>query len=142
MFSVASGPGDRFVTVCLVAVVVVSGAVCFLALRRLPRWKHFLLKWADERGFEILDAKRRWLRGGPYSWFLIGGQTVYRITVRDGHGKDVKGYVCIESFLRKVAFRGPRESGVGLTGAPSQNPRDRTPIRRWERLHAAIGSDV
>ena len=100
MFPVASGPGDRFVTVCLVAVVVVSGAMCILLLRRLRGPKQLLRKWADERGLEILEAKRRWLRGGPYSWFLIGGgQTVYRITVRDGHGQVAKGYVCIESLV-------------------------------------------
>ena len=101
MFSVASGPGDRFVTVCLVAVVVVSGAMCILLLRRLRGPKQLLRKWADERGLEILEAKRRWLRGGPYSWLLAGHFViVYRITIRDGHGQVRNGYVCFERLLR------------------------------------------
>lgn len=52
-----------------------------------------LEQWADEHGFEILHSEYRSLIRGPFFWTTSRGQTVYYVTVRDGHGTERSGWV-------------------------------------------------
>ncbi|PWU21258.1 MAG: hypothetical protein C5B50_02115 [Verrucomicrobia bacterium] len=78
----------------LPAAVTAVGYVtwCFLRSRSL------LKRWANEHGFEVLDAKLS--PSGPPSWIWTGSrsQTVYLVRVREINGRERRGWVRCGSF--------------------------------------------
>ena len=69
--------------------VAVVGLVIYLQIRRAQT---LLRGWAEEHGYEILEAEHRLFRKGPYIW-SARGQAIYRVQVRDRAGAERWGWV-------------------------------------------------
>lgn len=65
-------------------VIVVAIASIFW---QFSRSREMLEQWAAENGFQLIEARYRWIVRGPFFWTSSKGQTVYRIAVmtREGH---------------------------------------------------------
>jgi hypothetical protein len=75
--------------VAMLFLVVFVGFVIYVQIRRAQT----LLKgWAQENGYEILEAEHRIFRKGPYIWSMRG-QAIYRVWVRDRAGVERRGWV-------------------------------------------------
>jgi hypothetical protein len=74
----------------LAALLVLIGGCWYW---QVSRSRALLRDWAARHGFEILESELRPLRRGPFFWTSSKGQTVYRVTVRDGQGAVRSGWV-------------------------------------------------
>ena len=74
------------------AVVMLAVFVGFVIYIHIRRAQTLLKGWAEENGYEILDAEPRLFRRGPYFW-SGRGQVVYRVWVRDREGVERLGWV-------------------------------------------------
>jgi len=75
-----------------VSVLVVSLLVTYFVWY-FPRSRSLVRHWAQRSGFEIIDVRHRWLFKGPFSWDHTKYQPVFRVRVRDRHGKERSGWV-------------------------------------------------
>jgi hypothetical protein len=69
--------------------VAFVGLVIYLQVRGAQTLLH---GWAQENGFEILEANHRLFRKGPYVW-SARGQAIYRLHVKDRAGVERWGWV-------------------------------------------------
>jgi len=69
-------------------------AWCFYRSRSLLR------RWADENRFQIIDF--RLTSSGPLAWTSSRSQTIYFVRIRDGDGKERRGWVRCGSFWAGV----------------------------------------
>jgi hypothetical protein len=83
------------------AVVVLAGFVGLMLYVQIRRAQTLLKGWAEENGYEILEAEHRLFRKGPYVW-SARGQVVYRVRVRDQHGVERLGWVRCGSWFAGV----------------------------------------
>lgn len=63
------------------------------------RSRSILQKWADDNGYQLLQAEYRWFRKGPFFWRASRDQVVYYVTVRDQLGRERRGWVRCGSWL-------------------------------------------
>jgi hypothetical protein len=85
----------------LLAMIVLVGFVVVALYFQIRRAQTLLRKWAQENGYEILDAEHRVFRKGPYIW-SARGQAVYRVWVRDREGVERLGWVRCGSWFAGV----------------------------------------
>jgi hypothetical protein len=76
----------------VLAMVVLVGFVGAMIYLQIRRAQTLLKGWAQENGYEILEAQHRVFVKGPYFW-SARGQAVYRVWVRDGVGAERRGWV-------------------------------------------------
>ena len=76
----------------VLAMVVLVGFVAFVIYIQIRRAQTLLRSWAEEHGYEVLEAEHRIFRKGPYIW-SARGQVVYRVWVRDRGGVERLGWV-------------------------------------------------
>lgn len=63
------------------------------------RSKMILEKWTIENGFQIIDSKKAFFRGG-FGWLTTSrNQKVYSITVRDEKGRERSGWLRCGSYF-------------------------------------------
>ncbi|MBN1402647.1 MAG: hypothetical protein JXA74_17535 [Anaerolineae bacterium] len=67
----------------------------------LKRARALLEAWAEEQGYQILEANPRPLSRGLHSW-SSKGQVVYRVRIRQADGRERTGWVCCGAPLRGV----------------------------------------
>ena len=80
-----------FVIACILASVV--STIWFF------KRSHVVLEqWADEHGFTIISAERRWFRRGPFWWRTSKAQDVYFVTVKTDKGITQRGFVRCGSY--------------------------------------------
>ncbi|MCC6675544.1 MAG: hypothetical protein IT436_00235 [Phycisphaerales bacterium] len=75
--------------------LVIVGAMLSL---HMNRGRSLLDRWADENGYEILEADYRWMLRGPFFFRSNDKNAVYRITVRDLEGDVRRGYARCGGF--------------------------------------------
>jgi hypothetical protein len=64
------------------------------------RSRSILQKWADDNGYQLLQAEYRWFRKGPFFWATSQDQVVYYVIVPDQLGRERRGWVrCGSWFL-------------------------------------------
>jgi len=82
-------------------IVIILIAVCWVALSATWHWfrSRFLLKqWAKTHGYELVKMTMSWTKIGPFC--PSKRQGVYQIRVRDGRGRERRGWVrCGGYFL-------------------------------------------
>ena len=87
---------DIWIPVFLVAVI----AIVILAwVWHFSRARSILQKWADDNGYQLLQAEYRWFRKGPFFWTTSRDQVVYYVVVLDPLGRERKGWVKCGSWL-------------------------------------------
>ena len=76
-----------------VFIVLLLGAMVYLAwVWRRKRSEDIISRWAKENGYEVISAKLR-LWPGPFLFRRTEGQTVFRVHVRDGSGRERHGWL-------------------------------------------------
>jgi hypothetical protein len=91
--------GERVLGILVILLLAgFVGAVLYMQIRRAQT---LLRGWAEEHGYEILEAEQRIFRKGPYVW-SARGQVVYRVWVRDGEGAERLGWVRCGSWFAGV----------------------------------------
>jgi len=58
----------------------------------VSRSQYLLAKWAEDNGYQLLNAEFRPFIKGPFFW-SSKGQTVYRVTICDEQGNHQSGWV-------------------------------------------------
>ena len=85
----------------LLPVVIVTFA-CLVALMTVlvfRRSRRMLEGWAGRNGYELLEARRRWVFRGPFWWRTSDQQMVYRIVVQDQAGQVRRGYARVGGWV-------------------------------------------
>jgi len=87
----------------LLAVVVVVGIAHFgYWYAGLYRARELLVEWAGSNGFQLLESERREFLRGPF-WGSSKSRAVYRVRVRDRHGRVMSGWVrCGDWFCGRM----------------------------------------
>jgi len=85
----------------VLAVVALVGFVGLMLYVHIRRAQTLLKGWAEENGYEILEAEHRLFRKGPYIW-SARGQVVYRVRVHDEQGVERLGWVRCGSWFAGV----------------------------------------
>lgn len=83
------------------AILIVVGIVALALYLHITRSQKLLRRWAEENRYELLRARHRMFRKGPFIW-SSRGQTVYRVEVRDKQGLVRKGWVRCGSWWAGV----------------------------------------
>jgi hypothetical protein len=82
--------------------LLVLGGIALLGLyfyMFFTRSRSFVEKWAEEKGYQLLQAESRLFRRGPFFW-SGKGQMIYRVAVLDEQGREREGWVrCGHWFL-------------------------------------------
>ena len=63
------------------------------------RSRRILQEWADENGYQLLNAKYAYFFKGPFFWTSSKSQTVYRVQVRDADGRTRNGWLRCGSWM-------------------------------------------
>jgi hypothetical protein len=66
---------------------------------RFSRSTNMVAKWASDNGLELVNVERRFMFRGPFWWRTGKGQEVFRVTVRDGSGQVLHGYVRVGGWF-------------------------------------------
>jgi len=82
----------------LVVLIILVVAVIGLWWR-FSRSTNMVEQWAHDNGLTLIEVQRRFLRRGPYWWRTGKGQEVFRVTVRDGSGQVLHGYVRVGGWF-------------------------------------------
>ena len=77
----------------LLLVALVMAVVILAWVWHFFRARTILQEWADDNGYQLLQAEYRWFRKGPFFWTSSRGQVVYYVTVLDQQGRERKGWV-------------------------------------------------
>jgi hypothetical protein len=75
--------------------VLILGGAALLGLffySFFTRSRSFVERWAEKKGYQLLQAEMRLFRRGPFFW-SSKGQTVYRVAVLDEQGRERGGWV-------------------------------------------------
>jgi len=78
--------------------VALTLAVAYYAWE-LWRSRKLLLQWAKRQGVAIIRSRRRWVFKGPFFWKSTSGQMVFRVEVRDPHGRERIGWVLCGNYV-------------------------------------------
>jgi hypothetical protein len=90
-------------TLPLALIMVVFATLFVVVAILVMRW-HFsrsaaiLQRWADEKGYEVLEKSYRYFFRGPFFFRASKEQAVYRVTVRDKAGNVGTGWVACGSW--------------------------------------------
>jgi hypothetical protein len=74
------------------AILLLAGLVAVVIYVQIRRAQTLLQGWAEENGYEVLEAEHRLFRKGPYVW-SARGQAIYRVRVRDRGGVERRGWL-------------------------------------------------
>jgi hypothetical protein len=66
---------------------------------RFSRSTNMVEQWASDNGLELINVERRFMFRGPFWWRTNKGQEVFRVTVRDGSGQVLHGYVRVGGWF-------------------------------------------
>jgi len=88
--------GSSFVAqIVLLALVLLFGRRP-TAFRREHR---IIQDWARENGMQLLDCEKRQLFRGPFFWTSSENRPVFRITVKDGEGQIIAGWLRLGGWM-------------------------------------------
>ena len=66
---------------------------------RFSRSTNMVEQWASDNSLELVNVERRFMFRGPFWWRTGKGQEVFRVTVRDGSGQVLHGYVRVGGWF-------------------------------------------
>jgi len=83
----------------VLGVFAVLGLAVAMMVWHFRRSRNIAQQWAQDNGFELLSAERRFAFRGPFWWRTSKGQEVFRITVRDTGGRVRSGYLRVGGWV-------------------------------------------
>lgn len=103
-----------------------AGLLCGVVTLSFVAYPSVLTDWARRNGWTILHSEARHLLTGPFFLRAANSQQVYRVTVRDKHGKIRSGWVrCGGLWLGFFSSRAEVEWDRSEPATPPPIPKDR-----------------
>ena len=83
-------------TIGVAFVLLLAGLVLAWTLLRAREVRE---RWAEQHGFDLLEARYCWFWRGPFLFRSTDAQLVYRVTVRDRSGRRRTGWLRCGGFF-------------------------------------------
>ena len=84
---------DPFIIIAIGLSVFLGLSLC-LIVWQARRSSRMIAGRADEHDYTVLEKKQPIVNLGPFRWENPHGRTFYRVVVRDGGGREHRGWVC------------------------------------------------